>query len=570
MKVRFIMKRILYSALAIVMLISIIVPVTATAIQLPSFTVKFEVVAHDGSILLFSEAPTDQMLDSRIVIPSIEYYAFVFPLGTKVALRVRGILIPIYIVSEANIHGAVLAGERVRVHENDDGEREFIYGPENPFYGSGDISFDEAASLVAPRELTLSEAMARESEGVRVISNFMGRGLLSVYVSDAVPVSPDPKPDDSLSNVDYTQDGSTVTVTDRDIPVEDGNLVIDVSGVSGVDTVRLTNNILNQIRQYGLVVALPEGSISFSSAASNMISSGRGGGVLVSAKKAELADLTTAQIEQVGNRPVFALSVRDFNNNVISAFGDNVTVSLPYTIQDGENPNSIVVYYVDANGVLSTIPNGRYENGLVTFTTKHFSLYSLGYNPVTFSDISVHWGRSVIERAAANGLVSGFGDGSYRPNSTLSRAQLMQMIYNVMALPLEQVDNPIYSDVLPNHWFSPVITAAYQAGFLDGLADVGSAFLPNQDITRLEMAIVFSNIVNAVGIGSVNEVDISTFSDLVGVEQKYVAAVETAINAGLFSISGIGGGRFGATSNMTRAQAAQVQINLLEALARHD
>jgi hypothetical protein len=64
-----------------------------------------------------------------------------------------------------------------------------------------------------------------------------------------------------------------------------------------------------------------------------------------------------------------------------------VTVTLPYELQPGENPDAIVVYYVDANGNLKSIPSGRYEDGKVIFTTTHFSMYKIGYNPITFDDI---------------------------------------------------------------------------------------------------------------------------------------------------------------------------------------
>jgi len=377
-----------------------------------------------------------------------------------------------------------------------------------------------------------------------------------------------PPPPPAPPNVEYTQDGSFVTVTDNNIPKVDGRLVIDVSGVAGADTVLLSNNTLNQVRQIGLDVALPEGIISFSrEAASNMISQGRGGGISMSVKSAKL---TQAQAELVGNRPVFSLSVQDFNNNTISDFGANVTITLPYTLQQGADPNSVVVYYIDSNGTLKTIPNGRYNNGHVTFTTTHFSLYAIGYNPVTFNDISGHWAKSAIERAAANGLVSGYGDNKYKPEDPITRAGLVRMIYNVMLLPYEQTNEPIYTDVKPGEWYYPAIVAAFQAGFLDGFVDKGSDFMPNQDITRQEMALIFSNVVKEAGIGTVVKADMSTFSDLSSTGQKYVSAIETAINAGIFSTSGMGNGTFGALSNMTRAQAALVQLNLLEALARHE
>jgi hypothetical protein len=69
-----------------------------------------------------------------------------------------------------------------------------------------------------------------------------------------------------------------------------------------------------------------------------------------------------------------------------------VTVSIPYTPteEELENPEGIVIWYIDGSGNVVSVPNGRYdpETGTVTFTTTHFSRYAVAYKRVVFADVA--------------------------------------------------------------------------------------------------------------------------------------------------------------------------------------
>ena len=84
--------------------------------------------------------------------------------------------------------------------------------------------------------------------------------------------------------------------------------------------------------------------------------------------------LTDKQKEAVGDRPVFAISFGDNTN-----FGSGtVTVTVPYALKSGESPNGIYVAYVAADGTLEKLPTTyNAEDGTVTFTTTHFSVFTV-------------------------------------------------------------------------------------------------------------------------------------------------------------------------------------------------
>lgn len=83
--------------------------------------------------------------------------------------------------------------------------------------------------------------------------------------------------------------------------------------------------------------------------------------------------LTETQKEIVGDRPVYKFTVES-GGEKISEFGGSIIISLPYYLQEGENPDGVTVFYIDKNGNIEeteTLCDGY----SVTFTTNHFSEY---------------------------------------------------------------------------------------------------------------------------------------------------------------------------------------------------
>ncbi len=77
----------------------------------------------------------------------------------------------------------------------------------------------------------------------------------------------------------------------------------------------------------------------------------------------------------VGDRPTYQLTASSGEDSIHELGGD-VTVTIPYTLSEGEDPESIVVFYVDDDGILHAMPT-TYEDGVVSFTTDHFSYYTI-------------------------------------------------------------------------------------------------------------------------------------------------------------------------------------------------
>lgn len=90
----------------------------------------------------------------------------------------------------------------------------------------------------------------------------------------------------------------------------------------------------------------------------------------------EQTGLSAQQQAQVGNAKVYDFSMKYDDGTPVSNFEGQVTISLPYTLEDGEDVDSINVWYIDDNGDPTAV-KATYSNGFVTFTTGHFSYYTV-------------------------------------------------------------------------------------------------------------------------------------------------------------------------------------------------
>jgi hypothetical protein len=104
--------------------------------------------------------------------------------------------------------------------------------------------------------------------------------------------------------------------------------------------------------------------------------------------------------------------------------------------------------------------------------------------PSSFSDITTHWAKACILELANRHLVSGYPDGTFRPDGTITRAEFAALTYVVFP-DAQPIRSPIrFPDVPETHWANQAIQWAYQRGFFSGYPD--GTFQPNQPIPRVQ------------------------------------------------------------------------------------
>lgn len=123
-----------------------------------------------------------------------------------------------------------------------------------------------------------------------------------------------------------------------------------------------------------------------------------------------------------------------------------------------------------------------------------------------FTDIGSHWARTFIERLADMGIISGFPDGSFKPDATLTRAQHAAMLMKAFELtPIRE--GIVFTDVAADFWGKEAIDKANRAGFLSGYPD--KTFRPNQNLTRSQAIVSLINGLKLTG-GTSNSLGVYT------------------------------------------------------------
>jgi hypothetical protein len=119
----------------------------------------------------------------------------------------------------------------------------------------------------------------------------------------------------------------------------------------------------------------------------------------------------------------------------------------------------------------------------------------------SFFDVqSSYWAAPFIQELARREIISGFPDGSFRPDDPVTRAQFAAMVRR--AFDQAQVRNPVnFVDVPSNYWAYEAIREAYTIGFLTGYP--GNVFNPNQNIPRAQVLVSLANGLGYTASGSV-------------------------------------------------------------------
>ena len=179
---------------------------------------------------------------------------------------------------------------------------------------------------------------------------------------------------------------------------------------------------------------------------------------------------------------------------------------------------------------LSLISAGNQLNpaqveGEVSFVATKVSS-SLG--PGNFRDVSGHWAETFIERLVDRGSISGFPDGTFRPQNSLTRAEYAALIANSFDLPRKVGAGTWLKDVPSNSWAVSAIQKAAAMGFISGFPD--GTFRPQNNLTRIQ-AIV--SLVSGLGLVGGNPNLLLSYSDRAAIPSYATNALATATQRGL-------------------------------------
>ena len=130
-----------------------------------------------------------------------------------------------------------------------------------------------------------------------------------------------------------------------------------------------------------------------------------------------------------------------------------------------------------------------------------------------FSDASDDWFSKAVNYVVAKGLISGYPDGTFKPNESITRAEFAQMISGYVKN--EKKSTTDFQDV-KDHWAKDAIDKLYGNKNVSGYPD--GSFKPNAKITRAEAVTILNSVfdrnTSALSLNNVNKSALNKFSDV--------------------------------------------------------
>ena len=185
-------------------------------------------------------------------------------------------------------------------------------------------------------------------------------------------------------------------------------------------------------------------------------------------------------------------------------------------------------------------PNGTFrpDGNITRAEIATMVIRALGITPgqyavPSYSDVQRgSWPYPYIEEATSRGYLGGYPNGSFRPSSNMTRAELAAMLSRIAALhgkyEMEPETGIFYDDLNPNAWYYEEVLSAIRFGII-GTGE-GGPFRPNERVTRAESVGMINRLLGrdpetAAGLQSIA----SPFSDVRMSHPAYLHILEASV-----------------------------------------
>lgn len=272
------------------------------------------------------------------------------------------------------------------------------------------------------------------------------------------------------------------------------------------------------------------------------------------------------KVSNISNLPMAAMSkllsdIIEITKDESGDFSKPVTITLNFdkTKVDLDEYKVSIYWFDEKADKWVELSNVEVDltNGKVSGEVQHFTKFAVIATekeqllPATaLKDITGHWAEANINKLVASGAISGYPDGTFTPDNTITRAEFVSII--VKAFKLVPKDSKVFNDTA-NHWAKDAISIAAGNGIVGGYDSAN--FGPDDKITREQMAVIIDKLI------SNNAAAGKTFAD--GAEISAWAKEAIARVSGNGIISGYPDNTFKAKSFATRAEAVTVIVSAL-------
>ena len=172
---------------------------------------------------------------------------------------------------------------------------------------------------------------------------------------------------------------------------------------------------------------------------------------------------------------------------------------------------------------------------------------------ISFTDVPESaWYYEWVARAVQIGLFSGMSETEFAPESHMTRAMLVTVLYRIDGAPAVTSKAP-FTDVASGQWYSDAVNWAYANGVVNGITQ--TRFGLNEDITRQQLTTMLYRYARSKGCDCSTLAQLDSFSDTASVADYALESMQWSVANGIVSGDG---GRLLPNGKATRAQCAKM------------
>lgn len=189
---------------------------------------------------------------------------------------------------------------------------------------------------------------------------------------------------------------------------------------------------------------------------------------------------------------------------------------------------------------------------LTAFSANLFAVGQTSKEISNFKDMSNHWAADKVNSLVEKGLISGYDDKTFRPDSNITRAEFAKIIDKVFGYQVKA--NEEFKDVKATDWYHDAVSRVRNAGAISGY---GNSFSPNSPITRQDAAVIVAKAFELSGL------DISkaqAFKDKNDIKNYAANSISTLVLKGY--LKGYEDNTIRPLKNLTRAETVALVYNV--------
>jgi hypothetical protein len=209
--------------------------------------------------------------------------------------------------------------------------------------------------------------------------------------------------------------------------------------------------------------------------------------------------------------------------------GDNVNDMVPDIGAMGGN--GWIVSYIDRFGSRKSVTWSIFEGGLLSFIAPAGGKYEVMNNIQSFVDIAGHWGEEQINFITSRNLFMGTGNNSFSPDMNMNRAMLVTVLYRLDGM--QNKKGVMFTDITEGQWYTDAVSWAATNGIVSGYSQ--GIFGPDDSITREQLATILYRYAAYMGLDTTIGGSLSGFNDQDKVSDYAQEPISWAVEKGLIT-----------------------------------